>query len=220
MASRRASKTPKQKKSPQSETATQKEKLLVQLTKVPIVQIATERVGIGRSTYYAWRDTDEEFRELADKALREGNCVINDLAESRLIKNIQEGNNTSIIFWLKNHSSNYSDRIVHQMELPKFTAEDAKELGQTFLRAFGGSLAKVPQHIVDEFQDKNWELDEDELETLNEHMKQDVIVPLTEEDMEMTDEENEVVDLPPPKSSPNTKRRGVNLQEFEKRRKK
>lgn len=215
MASRKASNTPKQKKSPQSETATQKEKLLVQLTKVPIVQIATERVGIGRSTYYAWRDTDEEFRELADKALREGNFVINDLAESRLIRNIQDGNNTSIIFWLKNHSSNYSDRIVHQMELPKFTSEDAKELGQAFLRSFGGSLAKVPQNIVDEFQNKNWELDEDEMEVLDGYMKQDVTVPLTEVEVEMTDEENEVTDRPPKKKS-----RGVNLEEFAKRRRK
>jgi hypothetical protein len=104
------------KKSPQSQTKEQKERLLVELTKVPVVQIACQRIGVGRATYYSWRETDVEFRKTADKAISEGNFVINDLAESKLISNIQDGNNTSIIFWLKNHHGGYNDRIIHEHE--------------------------------------------------------------------------------------------------------
>lgn len=103
-----------QKKSPQSQTKEQKDRLLVELTKVPIVQVACQRIGIGRATYYSWRESDTEFRRLSDKAVSEGNFVINDLAESKLISNIQDGNNTSIIFWLKNHHGGYNEKIVHE----------------------------------------------------------------------------------------------------------
>lgn len=110
------SRTNLKKKSLQSQTKEQKERLLVELTKVPVVQIACQRIGIGRATYYSWRESDVEFRKLADKAISEGNFVINDLAESKLISNIQDGNNTSIIFWLKNHHGGYNDRVIHEHE--------------------------------------------------------------------------------------------------------
>ena len=38
------------------------------------------------------------------------------MAESKLIQNIQSGNNTAIIFWLKNHHKSYNERIVHEHE--------------------------------------------------------------------------------------------------------
>lgn len=104
------------KKSPQSQTKEQKERLLVELAKAPIVQVACQRVGIGRATYYSWRESDAQFRKLADKAVTEGSLVINDLAESKLIGNIQDGNNTAIIFWLKNHHGEYNEKILHRHE--------------------------------------------------------------------------------------------------------
>lgn len=109
-------KTSVKKKSPQSQTKEQKDRLLIELTKVPIVQVACQRIGVGRATYYSWRESDTGFRKLADKAIAEGNFVINDLAESKLISNIQDGNNTSIIFWLKNHHGSYNEKILHQHE--------------------------------------------------------------------------------------------------------
>lgn len=101
-------------RAPKSQTEELKEKLLVELTKIPIVEVACKRVGIGRSTYYAWRTADSEFSKLSDRALYEGRQSISDLAESRLIKNIQDGNNTSIIFWLKNNDQRYTDKRLYE----------------------------------------------------------------------------------------------------------
>ena len=97
-------------------TRAQKQAFLEQLPKYPIVQVACEKSGVGRSTYYAWRKDDKEFAKEADKAISSGELFINDMAESRLIQNIQNGNNTAIIFWLKNHHGGYNDRIVHEHE--------------------------------------------------------------------------------------------------------
>lgn len=90
---------------------TDQDLLLEQLKKTPIVQIACEKIGIGRSTYYRWRDDDKEFAKLADKALHEGSLLVNDLAESQLLSAVRDKNMTAIIFWLKHHHKAYANRL-------------------------------------------------------------------------------------------------------------
>lgn len=87
-----------------------KEILLEQLLKTPIVQIACEKTGIARSTYYRWLDDDDEFNNRIREAIRKGKSLINDMAESKLISAIQNGNTTAIIYWLKNNHKGYIER--------------------------------------------------------------------------------------------------------------
>jgi len=91
----------------------QKEKtlLLAQLKKTPIVQVACEKVGIARATYYRWRKDDEEFARDADIAIADGSSLINDMAESQLLGAIRDKNLTAIIFWLKHHHPNYTTKV-------------------------------------------------------------------------------------------------------------
>ena len=88
-----------------------KEILLEQLKKTPIVQLACEKTGIGRSTYYRWKKEDSNFAGLADAAILEGSLLINDMAESQLLSAIRDKNMTAIIFWLKHHHPAYETRI-------------------------------------------------------------------------------------------------------------
>ncbi|MFH1601646.1 MAG: phBC6A51 family helix-turn-helix protein [Candidatus Shapirobacteria bacterium] len=88
-----------------------KELILKQLKKTPIVQIACERVGIGRATYYRWRKDDSKFTKASDKALLDGNLLVNDMAESQLMSAIKDKNMTAIIFWLKHHHPAYLTRL-------------------------------------------------------------------------------------------------------------
>ncbi|KKT28770.1 MAG: hypothetical protein UW14_C0003G0018 [Candidatus Yanofskybacteria bacterium GW2011_GWA2_44_10] len=89
----------------------QKALLLEQLKKTPIVQIACEKLGISRMTYYRWRKSDTEFAKASDEALSEGSLLINDMAESQLISAIRDKNMTAVIYWLKNHHTTYTDRL-------------------------------------------------------------------------------------------------------------
>lgn len=89
----------------------QKNSLLEQLKKTPVVEIACKKVGVGRSTYYRWRKEDTSFLEATHDALETGCGLINDMAESQLIKAIQDGNMTGIIFWLKNHHQQYTNKL-------------------------------------------------------------------------------------------------------------
>jgi ACT domain-containing protein len=71
-----------------------KKALLDYLQKTPIVEVACKQTGVGRSTYYRWRKDDEEFAEAADNAIEQSTGVINDMAESQLIKAIKNNNMT------------------------------------------------------------------------------------------------------------------------------
>ena len=85
--------------------------LLEQLKKTPIVQLAVEKTGVGRATYYRWRGNDPKFAEAADTAIEDGNKLINDMAESQLMSAIHDKNMTAITYWLNHHHSSYATKI-------------------------------------------------------------------------------------------------------------
>lgn len=90
---------------------TNKEMLIDQLKKTPIIQVSCEKVGVGRATFYRWRKEDSEFAKRADEAISEGSFLVNDLAESQLINSIKNSNLGAIVFWLKHHHPNYATKI-------------------------------------------------------------------------------------------------------------
>ena len=113
--------------------------LLMQLKKTPIVQVACEKTGVSRATYYRWRKEDPEFADNADIAIDEGLNLINDMAESQLISAIKDRNLTGIIFWLKNHHKNYSPKLevtTKNGDIP-ITDEQREIIKQSLDMAFG-----------------------------------------------------------------------------------
>jgi hypothetical protein len=74
-----------------------------------IVTPACKAAGIGRTTYYLWRNSDEAFKEAADDVKN----VQIDFVESKLLKRIQADSDTAIIFYLKTQAKDrgYNERI-------------------------------------------------------------------------------------------------------------
>ncbi len=89
----------------------QKELMVEQLKKTPIVQVACEKLGIGRSSYYRWRQEDKKFEKDCDDAIKEGRNLVNDVAVSQLLSAIRTGNMTAIMFWLKHFDENFKTKI-------------------------------------------------------------------------------------------------------------
>jgi len=81
--------------------------LLEALASSPNVEFACKKVGIGRATYYRWREDSEEFEEEADLAIAQGRSRINDLAESKLISLIHSEHFPAIKYWLEHNKSRY-----------------------------------------------------------------------------------------------------------------
>src|SRR5258708_1612843 len=88
-----------------------KELLIEQLKKIPIIQVACEKIGVGRATFYRWRKQDSEFSKATDEAISTGELLVNDMAESQLLSAIKDKNLTAIIFWLKHHHAKYATRV-------------------------------------------------------------------------------------------------------------
>lgn len=88
-----------------------REILLEHLRKTPIIQMACEKAGISRATYYRWKSVNKKFAKEAEEAIDEGVALMNDFAESQLISAIRDKNMTAIIYWLKHRHKAYSNRV-------------------------------------------------------------------------------------------------------------
>lgn len=81
---------------------------LEQIRTVPNISVACEKVGLSRNTIYRWCNEDPEFKKQLDEALNLGTASVNDLAESKLISQINSGNMRAIMYWLDNNKKNYA----------------------------------------------------------------------------------------------------------------
>ena len=120
----------------------QKELLIEHLKKIPIVQIACEKLGISRSTFYRWRDLDPEFYDQLTEALNKGKSLINDMAESKLIAGIQNNNMPAIMYWLRHNHKTYRER---KPKLPNDDIQPISLIIETYNPKIHGNVA--PQAI-------------------------------------------------------------------------
>ena len=95
----------------QDRTQQNRQLMLDQLKKTPIAQIACEKVGVARSTFYRWKEEDPEFAKQANQALAEGVALVNDMAESQLLSAIRDRNISAIFYWLNHRHSAYSNKL-------------------------------------------------------------------------------------------------------------
>ncbi len=87
-----------------------RDSIIVALKEMPIVQVACKKVGVGRTTYYRWRE-NKKFAKEADAAIAEGEAFITDMSESQLISLIRDRNFQALQLWLKSHSPKYGNKV-------------------------------------------------------------------------------------------------------------
>lgn len=120
----------------------QKEAVLEHLKKIPIVQVACERSGVSRATFYRWRLEDTDFKKSADQAIIEGEAFITDMTESQLVSLIKDRNFHAIQLWLRHHHPKYNNRVEITAEI-KNTNEFTPEQKALIEKAL--SLAALPE---------------------------------------------------------------------------
>lgn len=85
--------------------------VLEHLRKTPIVEIACNKSGIGRTTFYRWCRESSVFAKAADEAIRDGRGLVNDVAVSQLLNAIKSGNLAAVMFWLKHFDANFKTKV-------------------------------------------------------------------------------------------------------------
>ena len=145
-------------------TEAHKKGLITEFEKNPIISSACAKLGIGRSTYYEWLSKDKVFTKAVDQSAKYGVSFINDMAESKLIQNIQSGSNTAIIFWLKNHNPIYRERFGrYDDDLPIPAEIDEKEqiaIAKAFMNLGLNKMLIVDKKIRDQAIKENTEVHE------------------------------------------------------------
>lgn len=83
--------------------------------------------GIGRRTYYDWRETDPVFAQAADTAIEAGTDVLEDEAKRRAVG--LSGSDTLLIFLLKaRRPDKYRER--HTIDLNVKIREKAEQMAE------------------------------------------------------------------------------------------
>lgn len=84
-----------------------RQKIIEELRKTPIVEIACKNAGVGRTTFYDWIKRNQRFRAQVEEAMLVSRESVNDLAEARMIGKIKEGSFKETRFWLEHNSPIY-----------------------------------------------------------------------------------------------------------------
>lgn len=80
---------------------------LEELAKTSILQVACNKVNLSRQTISRWKKGDPKFRSQFEEARKLGEESICDLAESKMIERIKQGDRRSGEFWLMHHKKEY-----------------------------------------------------------------------------------------------------------------
>lgn len=85
----------------------EKLKFLEILEKTPLINYACKKSGIGRTSVYRWMKEDELFKAQVNDAIANGRSAWIDIAESALLKNVNEGKMDAIKFFLRHNDKRY-----------------------------------------------------------------------------------------------------------------
>ncbi len=119
----------------QIRTAQNQKILIEQFIKTPIIEVACQKVGISRNTYYRWRRASKKFAASSDKAIEEGCQFINDLAESKLITAMKDNNLTAVMYWLNHRHNAYKNKLEVSGGLEIKKDELTKEQEESIMKA-------------------------------------------------------------------------------------
>jgi len=135
-------------------------KLLAELEKTPLIQIACDKVGISRNTFYRWMKEDKEFLSRTTEAISLGTGLVNDVAISNVLEGIKRKDPMYTKYWL--------DRKHHDFRRPfRFKIDSDDILTQFRLMMESIKVNQVEQDIknaLGESERKEIEDDKREME--------------------------------------------------------
>ena len=94
--------------------ARDKELLLEEVRKMPVVSVACERAKIGRTTCHRWIKEDQAFAGAMDDAKRQGDQLMDDMGKSQLLSLVKDKKFEAVKYYLDKYH-------------PEFLSEKARE---------------------------------------------------------------------------------------------
>lgn len=134
----------------QARQVAQKQALIDELKKMPIIEVACRRTDTGRTTYYRWQEEDKEFAKQVDESIKYGKSVINDLAESKVITGIKNDDKTYTIYWLNHNHRTYGNKVeaIQQETSEKKIGVNDAEIKELFELFYNPTTSQQGQELL------------------------------------------------------------------------
>ena len=98
--------------------------VILALRKNSNISMACAKAGISTTTFYRWYNNNPLFRREVEEAQNEGDNVLNDLAESKLLQHINAGDMKAAMYRLDRCHPKYQTKSMHERSL---AVRDEKE---------------------------------------------------------------------------------------------
>jgi len=92
------------------------DKLIEEIEKTPLIQIACDKVGISRNTFYRWMKEDEEFLSRVNEAMSLGTGLVSDVALSNVLEGIKKKDSMYTKYWLSHKHPDFRRPFIHRVD--------------------------------------------------------------------------------------------------------
>jgi transposase-like protein len=93
------------------------DRLIEELERTPLVQIACEKHGISRNTFYRWLKEDNDFMVRVSEAMSLGTGVVHDVAVSNVLNGIKSKDVVYTKYWLSHRHPEFRRPFIHREDL-------------------------------------------------------------------------------------------------------
>lgn len=91
-------------------------KLIEEIEKTPLIQIACDKVGISRNTFYRWMKEDRDFLSRVNEAMSLGTGLVSDVALSNVLEGIKRKDTMYTKYWLSHKHPDFRKPFVHKVD--------------------------------------------------------------------------------------------------------
>lgn len=126
-----------------------RKQLLEELKKIPVIQVACEKVGVSRMTYYRWLKQSKTFKKEVEEAMKIGNEVVCDVAETQLLNLVKDGEFGAAKFVLQSLSKKYSTKVEvkHKVVDEELSEDEKQSVQEAILKLKGVGNNAVKENI-------------------------------------------------------------------------
>ena len=91
-------------------------KLAEEVEKTPVIQIACDKFGISRNTFYRWMKEDKKFLIRINEAMSLGNGLVSEVAISNVLEGIKRKDAMYTKYWLSHRHPDFRRPFVFKVD--------------------------------------------------------------------------------------------------------
>ena len=92
------------------------DKLIQEIEQTPVIQVACDRAGLSRNSFYRWMKENPEFLSRVDEAMSLGTGLVNDVAISNVLSGIKSKDPMYTKYWLDRKHPDFKKPFIYKID--------------------------------------------------------------------------------------------------------